>query len=102
MKTGETTNEHGTPVSTHKCDTCGQEYTVCPAIPDDKRGWESCMARECESYDPERDIDVLFASDAELAEMPVISMDMLRKRQQGIKLSDGTYAASLGDYMTHD
>lgn len=94
MRTGETTNEFGTVCSVHTCDTCSTEFTVCPAIPDGREGWESCLARECESYDPERDLDVLFASDAELADRPVISMDMLRKRKLGTKLSDGSYAAS--------
>lgn len=101
MKTGETMNEHGTPVSSHICPDCGDEFTVCPAVSDDREDWGGCLARECKSYDPKRDIDVLFASDAELAEMPIISMDMLRKRQQGTKLSDGTYAASL-DVLKHD
>ena len=95
MKTGETTNEYCTPVSTHVCDTCGEEYTVCPAIPDDKEGWESCLAWGCVSYEPDRDVDVLFMSDAEIAEREIVSMDMLRKRKQGTKMPGGTYAANL-------
>lgn len=95
MKTGEGTNDHGTPVSLHKCDTCGTEFTVCPVIRDDQDGWENCMLPECASYDPERDVDVLFASDEEVAKRPVVSMDMLRKRKQGVRLTDGTYAANL-------
>ncbi len=95
MKTGEEKNEHGIVVSTHACNTCGIGFTVCPAIPDDKDGWENCIAPECKSYDPERDIDVLFMSDGELAARPIVSMNMLRKRKQGVKLNDGTYAADL-------
>jgi len=95
MKTGESTNEYGTPISTHICDTCGDEFTMCPAIPDDDDRWPDCLSETCASYDPERDIDILFASDAEIKRKPIVSMDLLRKRKKGVKQSDGTYAADI-------
>ncbi len=77
-------NEYGTPVSVHKCQTCGVEFTLCPAIPDDKADqWPDCLADGCPSYDPERDMDVVFMSDAELAdEKKILSMDKLRLRKE--------------------
>jgi hypothetical protein len=57
-------NEFGTTVSLHRCDTCDGEFTLCPAIPPDRvHRWENCLARECASYDPERDVDRLFDGD---------------------------------------
>ena len=58
MRTGESVNEFGTPVSTHVCDTCGEPFTLCPAQGEDKPGWENCLAETCPSYDLSRDIDL--------------------------------------------
>jgi len=60
MKIKNSVNEYGTPISIHICETCGQEFTVCPLLPDDAKGWENCMAETCASYDPKRDADKLF------------------------------------------
>jgi hypothetical protein len=54
---GYTTNEYGTKVSSHRCDTCGRDFTVCPAAFPEERGWENCMAATCASYDRSRDVD---------------------------------------------
>ena len=55
------TNEYGTPVSVHVCATCGAPFTVCPAIAEEEaHAWEDCLAPNCPSYDPERDVDKLF------------------------------------------
>lgn len=64
MFLGYTTNDYGTPVSEHKCDECGRTFTVCP-IPIDPTSpsWAGCLAPECRSYDPERDVDALFEQD---------------------------------------
>lgn len=56
-------NEYGTLVSLLTCSGCGRNYTVCPALSTDE--WESkwgtgCLAVECPSYDPSRDIDALW------------------------------------------
>lgn len=75
------TNEYGVKVAWFKCDTCGTEYSVCPA-PDDDNGWNNCLAEGCESYDPDRDADVLFESSSEVAKRELISMKMLRKRKK--------------------
>jgi hypothetical protein len=56
---GYTTNEYGTRVSKHKCDACGQEYTVCPpCFPEENRN--VCQAKSCPSYDPACDVDAMF------------------------------------------
>ena len=61
MKIRNGVNEYNTPISIHICEFCGVEFTVCPAIPDEKLDdWRGCMAPECESYDSERDGDKLF------------------------------------------
>lgn len=58
---GEGVNEHGTPVSLHTCDSCGHEFSVCPAVPEDARDqWDGCMQEDCESYEPTRDADLYF------------------------------------------
>lgn len=57
----ESKNEYGTPISVFKCDFCGQEFTVCPAIkPEDRKSWNGCGAPDCESYDPARDVSRYF------------------------------------------
>lgn len=80
MKTGEFANEHGTQTSRHICDTCGVEFTITPAA---DKGFENCLAESCPSYDPHRDIEPLFMSDAEIArEKDVVSIDVLRQRRR--------------------
>lgn len=62
MWLGYGVNEYGTQISRHVCDTCGEPFTVCPAIPPDEveeRGWESCLSKACDSYDPLRDVDLI-------------------------------------------
>ena len=66
MKTGESFNEYGTPVSKHICDTCGNEFTVCPKIDDSNKNWDNCLGEECDSYDSSRDADKLFGDDGHL------------------------------------
>ena len=51
-------NEFGTEVGVFVCDECGQVFTVCPP-PSDAYG-VSCLSIECESYDVERDVDLMF------------------------------------------
>lgn len=57
MKIGEAVNLHGVPTSIHVCDSCGSQFTVCPAAGDD---WGGCMSEKCSSYDEDRDADKLF------------------------------------------
>lgn len=79
-------NKHGTGTSFMKCDTCDMEYSVIPKIPQEERhdkGWQNCLTPECPSYDPHRDAEVLFMSNAEIArEKKVVSIDMLRQRKK--------------------
>lgn len=85
MKIGMSKNEYGTPVSVHICDTCGVEFTVCPAADDNKKGWENCLIPECDSYDEKRDIDKWFDDKGKLKEgrhlamTPEIKSDELLK-----------------------
>lgn len=53
-------NEYGIPVSVHKCDSCGLQFTVCPAVDPDGVNWGGCLSRICISYDLKRDADRLF------------------------------------------
>ena len=53
-------NEYGTKISIHKCNFCGDEFTVCPAVSTNAKGWGGCMAPNCTSYDETRDADKLF------------------------------------------
>ena len=59
MKLRNNYNRFRTPVSVHRCDACGAEFTVCPPAKNDS-DWDGCMAENCDSYDPSRDIDKLF------------------------------------------
>jgi len=60
-------NEFGTRVSVHICRYCGDEFTVCPAIPVERESnFEGCLAVGCPSYDPERDVDKLFDNGADI------------------------------------
>lgn len=54
MLLGLDKNKYGTPVSLHKCDDCGNEFTVCPPA---KENWGGCLSEICESYDINRDVD---------------------------------------------
>jgi hypothetical protein len=51
-----TLNEYGTQVSEHRCDSCGDIFTVCPPVTEEVWG-EGCLAEGCPSYDEARDID---------------------------------------------
>ena len=54
------TNEHGTPISVHKCPDCGAQFTLCPPGDDN---WGGCQDIDCPSYDADRDADSLFGGD---------------------------------------
>ena len=58
----DTVNEYGTPAAEFKCDTCGGIFTVCPR-PENFNNWQNCLANECDSYDPKRDIEWMFPED---------------------------------------
>jgi len=46
--------------SDHICPDCGQRFTVTPAASDD---WGGCLAPDCKSYDPSRDLSDRFKID---------------------------------------
>jgi len=54
-----TSNEYGVAVGVFRCDTCGEDFTICPK-PADVQAWPNCLAPDCASYDQERDIDKWF------------------------------------------
>lgn len=60
MRLGEALNEFGTEVGVHRCDTCGQWFTVCPDDPEKDDDWKNCLAETCDSYDVTRDVDLMF------------------------------------------
>lgn len=63
-------NEHGVLVSHHVCQGCGRDFTVIPAAKSEE-GWEGCMAPDCGSYDPDRDVDkMLEEGSVELIKVP--------------------------------
>ncbi len=76
------TTEGGLRVSAHVCETCGEEFTLCPPVEKGVAGWEGCGSEGCASYDPSRDMDIVFMTDAEIArDKPLVSMKMLKKRR---------------------
>jgi hypothetical protein len=54
-----TLNEYATPVMARRCTACEREFTVCP-VPRNLHDWTDCLATDCPSYDPSRDIDGLW------------------------------------------
>lgn len=50
-------NLWGTPVSKHVCTTCHRPFTLCPASTG--AFGDNCLADDCASYDPKRDIDLM-------------------------------------------
>ncbi len=53
-------NEYGTPVGVHQCSTCGHYFTTCPTTDQRDPYWQDCLSLECDSYDVERDVDLMF------------------------------------------
>jgi hypothetical protein len=46
--------------STHVCASCGDTFTVTPAVPPEKSGqWTDCLAWHCPSYTPTRDVEFI-------------------------------------------
>lgn len=75
-------NVHGIPTSINTCDVCGVKYEVTG-----HDAWESdytsvCRSDDCESYDPEWDLEVMFKNKKELmSDNKIISIVMLQKRK---------------------
>jgi hypothetical protein len=78
-------NSYGVKISSHKCDSCGEVFTVCPPVQIGQDGWNGCMSEGCDSYDPSRDADLLFMSDTEIiTDKKVVSLEMLQSRKRGV------------------
>lgn len=68
------------------CGFCDTEYTICPQLEDNEiQPWVDggCTTPECDSYDPNRDCEILFISDEELAKRDVVGIKMLKARREG-------------------
>ena len=75
---GET--EEGIRTSLHECETCGVDFTLCPAVGPAEPGWENCLTDDCSSYDAHRDMDILYMTAAEIAkDKRIVSIVQLRK-----------------------
>lgn len=59
MKLRDAVNEYGTAVRFYQCEACQQKFSVCPA-PKNDDNYRGCLAMDCASYDPVRDVDKLF------------------------------------------
>ena len=60
MKIRDDINEFGTKITIFKCDFCGEEFSVCPAVSDEKSDqWTGCLSADCISYDMSRDVDAI-------------------------------------------
>ena len=71
MKIRNDYNRYSTPISVHKCDTCGTAFSVCPPIPDGAKGWDGCMDIDCKSYDSDRDANKLFDNGVAIKRAPL-------------------------------
>lgn len=69
MRLATTTNEYDVPVAHYRCATCGALYTITPA-PEQDEHWDNCLAPECASYDPSRDIDKWFEDGGRVRAIP--------------------------------
>lgn len=87
MKLRDGTTEDNIPTTVFECGYCRQEFSICPAVGDDRLDlFEGCTAPGCESYDPARDIDIVFMNDKALADhadqVGVVDFNMLTKRRK--------------------
>ena len=60
---GYTLNDYGRRVSEHRCDRCGNPFTVCPpldGVEGDAKWGGCCLMERCASYDLSRDIDLIW------------------------------------------
>lgn len=79
---GFETDEDGLRHSVHVCGSCGEDFTICPAVEPGSIGDEDCGCAGCPSFDPHRNIGIVFMTDAEIArDEPVVSIKMLQKRK---------------------
>lgn len=77
-------NQYGTMYSRHVCDTCGEGFTVTPAVPLEGKGWDNCTAPGCASYDVNRDIDRLFDSKGDLLPEHADTLQVMPVRPRGV------------------
>lgn len=78
---GYSENEHGTRISVHICDTCGEEYTVTASQEDfDPENFQNCLGPDCASYDVNRDVDILFMTDEELKTQKIVPLNIKAKK----------------------
>ena len=62
-------NQHGVLCVETICEVCGRTFCIIPA-PKVVENWPACLAPDCASYDPERDVGALLEDGAEIAVVP--------------------------------
>lgn len=87
MKIRNDTTEDDIPTTVFMCEYCNQEFSISPAVePEREHLFKGCSTPGCESYEPERDLDVLFMDDREVANhadnVGVVSFDKLSDRRK--------------------
>lgn len=90
MKIGfikEEPNEFGTNTAHFVCVVCKEPYTITPApSSENRKHWTACMSESCDSYDPDRDAEVLFMTAKEIMESKnAVSIKKLRERRRFIE-----------------
>lgn len=70
MHLGYGTNEYGTAISLHRCGVCEREFSLCPAVSPNEKGWKNCLAWDCSSYVVERDAELYFVTGNVVKESP--------------------------------
>jgi hypothetical protein len=82
----ETQNEFGTNTAHFVCVVCKEPYTITPApSSENRKHWTACMSEFCDSYDPDRDAEVLFMTAKEIMESKnAVSIRKLGERRRFI------------------
>jgi hypothetical protein len=58
-------NRYGVYSTALRCSTCGNRVWVTPDIENGSKSWQSCLADDCPSYDPHRDVSFLMSAEKE-------------------------------------
>ena len=80
-------NEEDIGITVFHCGFCDTQYDICPQIKDNEIQScidDGCMSMECSSYDPNRDLEVVFLSDEELSRRDVVGIKMLKARREAL------------------
>lgn len=86
MFLGRKKNEYGTPIIECSCDFCGTIFTVCCGkehTDEEAEAWgkSGCQHKDCKSYNPATDIDLVLATEEEIQKEKVVNMEVLKNRK---------------------